>query len=105
VELILSVGLLNACGAESMSTPAGRPAATATVALATEIWLAMVDATVPEIEGLDGLAIKTLAAALVRAVTPRLGATPVELALGTEGTIAKRVSFALNASLPNVFSL
>jgi hypothetical protein len=105
VELILSVGLLNAWGAESMSTPAGRPAATATVALATEIWLAMVDATAPEIEGLAGLAIKTLAAAFVSAVTPKLGASPVELALGTEGTIANRVSLAPKESLPKVFSL
>ena len=88
-----------------MSTPAGRPAATATVALATAIWLAMVAATAPAIEGLAGLAIKTLAAALVRAVTPRLGASPVALALGTEGTMAKSVSLAPNASLPKVFSL
>jgi hypothetical protein len=88
-----------------MSTPAGRPAATATVALATAIWLAIVAATAPAIEGLAGLAINTLAAALVSAVTPRLGASPVALALGTEGTIAKSVSLAPNASLPNVFSL
>jgi hypothetical protein len=65
----------------------------------------MVAATAPAIEGLAGLAIKTLAAALVRAVTPRLGASPVELALGTEGTIAKSVSLAPNGSLPKVFSL
>ena len=101
----MSVGLLKACGAESISTPAGRPAATATVALATAISLAMVAATVPEIEGLAGLEMSTLAAAFVRAVTPRLGASPVELALGTEGTIAKSVSLAPNASLPKVFSL
>ena len=101
----MSVGLLKAWGAESISTPAGRPAATATVALATAIWLAMVAATAPAIEGLAGLAINTLAAALVSAVTPRLGATPVALALGTEGTIAKSVSLTPHASLPRVFSL
>jgi len=88
-----------------MSTPAGRPAATATVALATAIWLAIVAATAPAIEGLAGLAINTLAAALVSAVTPRLGASPVALALGTEGTMAKSVSLAPKGSLPNVFSL
>ena len=65
----------------------------------------MVSATAPEIVGLAGLEIKTLAAAFVSAVTPRLGASPVALALGTEGTIAKSVSLAPNASLPKVFSL
>ena len=101
----MSVGLLNALGAESMSTPAGSPAATATVALATEIWLAMVSATVPEILGLFGLVIKMLAAAFVSAVTPKLGASPVALALGTVGTTAKSVSKTPNGSLPRVFSL
>jgi hypothetical protein len=65
----------------------------------------MVSAAEPEMEGLAGLAINTLAAALVSAVTPRLGASPVALALGTEGTIAKSVSLAPNESLPKVFSL
>jgi tRNA-guanine family transglycosylase len=101
VELILSVGLLSACGALSMSTPAGKPAATATVALATAIWLLMVAKSVPAILGLAGSATKTAAAALVNAVTPRLGDAPV----GTAGTMAKRVSVAPKASRPNVFSL
>ena len=101
----MSVALLKAWGADSMSTPAGRPAATATVALETEIWLAMSAEEVPVIVGLSGLEIRTLAAALVRAVTPKLGATPAELALGTEGTMAKSVSLAPKASRPKVFSL
>lgn len=101
MELILSVGLLRAWGALSMSTPAGKPAATATVALATAIWLLMVAASVPAILGLAGSAIKTDAAALVKAVTPMLGDAPV----GTEGTMAIRVSVAPKASRPKVFSL
>ena len=84
-----------------MSTPAGKPAATATVALATEIWLRMVAASVPAILGLAGSAMSTDAAALVKGVTPKLGEAPV----GTEGTIAISVSVAPKASRPNVFSL
>lgn len=84
-----------------MSTPAGKPAATATVALATEIWLRMVAASVPAILGLAGSAMSTAAAALVNEVTPRLGDVPV----GTEGTMAMMVSVAPKASRPNVFSL
>ena len=84
-----------------MSTPAGKPAATATVALATEIWLRMVAASVPAILGLAGSAMSMLAAALVNAVTPTLGDVP----LGMDGTMDMRVSVAPKSSNFRVFSL
>ena len=99
--MILSVGLLSACGALKISIPAGKPAATATVALATEIRLRMVAASVLAIFGLAGSAISMAAAALVSVVTPSLGEVPD----GTEGTTAIKTSVAPNGSRPNVFSL
>jgi hypothetical protein len=84
-----------------MSTPAGKPAATATVALATAIWLLIVTKSVPAILGLAGSAMSMLAAALVNAVTPTLGDVP----LGTEGTMDMRVSVEPKSSNFRVFSL
>jgi hypothetical protein len=61
----------------------------------------MVAASVPAILGLTGSEMSTAAAALVNEVTPKLGEAPV----GTEGTMAIRVSVAPKGSRPNVFSL
>ena len=59
------------------------------------------DAVVPGITGLKGLGINTAAAALVKGVTPNLGAEPV----GTEGITANKELVAPKGSYPCVLSL
>ena len=85
VVVIFEVGDVKGSGAVNRLNPGGKPAATATVALATDM-AACIVAVDPGMTGLSGFGIKTAAAALVNGVTPNRGLAPV----GTEGITASK---------------